>query len=147
MFEELFIFRPTPEGIWNRYRIACFTWYYYSTCYLKWSMFWSLDYFLLFYWFGCTRLNPLWKILEKNITDSWISLKSKLLCFPFFQTFVCFISNGAFPSIVTYSCLPYGNTVYHWSATLHAMANPLMAFFAFFVPCRKIIWWEEYIHK
>ena len=43
----------------------------------------------------------------------------------------------------TYSCLPYGNTVYHLSATLHAMANPLMAFFAFFVPCRKMKWYAN----
>jgi riboflavin transporter 2 len=58
----------------------------------------------------------------------------------FFQAFVCFWSNGAFPAIQTYSCLPYGNTIYHLSVTLHAMANPMMAFFAFFVPCRKIGW-------
>jgi riboflavin transporter 2 len=38
---------------------------------------------------------------------------------------VCFISNGFFPSIATYSSLPFGNTVYHLSATLHAMANPV----------------------
>lgn len=54
------------------------------------------------------------------------------------QVYVCFLSNGAFPSIQTYSCLPYGNTVYHLSVTLHAMANPVMAFFAFFVPCKKV---------
>lgn len=42
------------------------------------------------------------------------------------QTFVCFVSNGLFPSIATYSSLPYGNTVYHLSATLNAMANPVM---------------------
>lgn len=51
------------------------------------------------------------------------------------QASVCFLSNGALPSIQTYSCLPYGNTVYHLSVTLNAMANPLMAFGAFFVPC------------
>merc|ERR1719153_1168902 len=53
------------------------------------------------------------------------------------QTYVCFLSNGAFPSIQTYSCLPYGNTVYHLSVTLNAMANPLMAFLAFFLPCTR----------
>jgi len=50
------------------------------------------------------------------------------------QAFVCFLSNGALPSIQTYSCLPFGNVVYHLSVTLHAMANPTMAFAAFFVP-------------
>lgn len=52
------------------------------------------------------------------------------------QAAVCFVSNGAFPSIQTYSCLPYGNAVYHLSATLHALSNPLAAFLAFFLPCR-----------
>jgi len=51
------------------------------------------------------------------------------------QLMVCFLSNGALPSIQSYSCLPYGNTVYHLSVTLNAMANPLMAFLAFFLPC------------
>ncbi|XP_023330445.1 riboflavin transporter 2 [Eurytemora carolleeae] len=48
---------------------------------------------------------------------------------------VCFLANGALPSIQSYSCLPYGNTVYHLAATLNAMANPLMAFLAMFLPC------------
>merc|ERR1719483_404856 len=51
------------------------------------------------------------------------------------QFMVCFLSNGALPSIQSYSCLPYGNTIYHLSVTLNAMANPLMAFLAFFLPC------------
>ena len=54
------------------------------------------------------------------------------------QTYVCFLSNGAFPSIQTYSCLPYGNTVYHLAVTLHAMVNPVMAFAAFFIPCKNV---------
>jgi len=53
------------------------------------------------------------------------------------QCFVCFLSNGALPSIQSYSCLPYGNTVYHMAVTLSAMANPLMAFLAFFLPCNR----------
>jgi len=54
---------------------------------------------------------------------------------------VCFLSNGALPSIQSYSCLPYGNTVYHLAATLNAMANPLMAFLAMFLPCtsRRVV--------
>lgn len=53
------------------------------------------------------------------------------------QCFVCFLSNGALPSIQSYSCLPYGNTVYHMAVTLNAMANPMMAFLAFFLPCTR----------
>eukprot|EP00092_Neocalanus_flemingeri_P008649 GFUD01009318.1.p1 GENE.GFUD01009318.1~~GFUD01009318.1.p1 ORF type:complete len:441 (-),score=78.68 GFUD01009318.1:159-1481(-) len=53
------------------------------------------------------------------------------------QCFICFLSNGALPSIQSYSCLPYGNTVYHMAVTLNAMANPMMAFLAFFLPCTR----------
>ena len=63
--------------------------------------------------------------------------KGKFLVLLCIQCFVCFVSNGAFPSIQTYSCLPYGNAVYHLSVTLHAMANPVMAFVAFFLPCTR----------
>lgn len=58
-----------------------------------------------------------------------------LLCL---QTFICFWCNGALPSIQTYSCLPYGNIVYHLAVTLSAMANPTMAFVANFFPCKKL---------
>lgn len=54
------------------------------------------------------------------------------------QTYVCFMSNGALPSIQTYSCLPFGNVVYHLAVTLHAMINPVMAFSAFFFPCKRV---------
>lgn len=53
------------------------------------------------------------------------------------QIAVSFLSNGALPSIQSYSCLPYGNLVYHLAVTLNAMASPLMAFLAFFLPCRR----------
>ena len=52
-------------------------------------------------------------------------------------TCVCFVCNGALPSIQTYSCLPYGNVIYHLAVTLSAMVNPLMAFAAFFIPCKS----------
>jgi len=53
------------------------------------------------------------------------------------QCLVCCLSNGALPSIQSFSCLPYGNTVYHLAVTLNAMANPMMAFLAFFLPCTR----------
>ncbi|XP_053612746.1 riboflavin transporter 2-like [Plodia interpunctella] len=34
------------------------------------------------------------------------------------------LSNGAMPSIQSYSCMPYGNDVYHLAVTLSTMANP-----------------------
>ena len=66
------------------------------------------------------------------------SSKSEFFLLLAIQTYVCFFSNGALPSIQTYSCLPFGNTVYHLAVTLSAMANPVMAFAAFFIPCRKV---------
>ena len=53
------------------------------------------------------------------------------------QCLVCCLSNGALPSIQSYSCAPYGNTIYHLAVTLSAMANPMMAFLAFFLPCTR----------
>ena len=64
--------------------------------------------------------------------------KRDLIILLLIQSGVCFFSNGAFPSIQTYSCLPYGNLVYHLCVTLSAMANPAMAFYAFFVPCTRL---------
>lgn len=42
--------------------------------------------------------------------------------------------NGIFPSIQSYSCLPYGNTAYHLAVTLSSMANPFACFLAVFLP-------------
>ena len=52
---------------------------------------------------------------SSNWSDSNTSglQKAEFLFLLSIQCFVCFVSNGAFPSIQTYSCLPYGNAVYH----------------------------------
>ncbi|XP_049830907.1 solute carrier family 52, riboflavin transporter, member 3-A-like isoform X1 [Schistocerca gregaria] len=47
---------------------------------------------------------------------------------------VAAFGNGAFPSIQSYSCLPYGNVAYHLAVSLSAMANPLACFLQFFLP-------------
>lgn len=44
------------------------------------------------------------------------------------------VGNGIFPSIQSYSCLPYGNVAYHLSVTLSSMANPAACFLGFFLP-------------
>ena len=54
------------------------------------------------------------------------------------QFYLCLVSNGFLASIGTYSTLPYGNAVYHLSVTLSSMANPAMAFFAFFFPTYNV---------
>ena len=75
---------------------------------------------------------------DEIITDS-DEAESKASIYPLLlvQCLVCCLSNGALPSIQSYSCAPYGNTIYHLAVTLSAMANPLMAFLAFFLPCSR----------
>lgn len=51
---------------------------------------------------------------------------------------VCMFGNGIFPSIQSYSCLPYGNVAYHLSVTLGSMANPVACFLAFFYPYSSV---------
>lgn len=42
------------------------------------------------------------------------------------------LTNSVLLSVQSYSCLPYGNRAYHWSATLASLANPLACFIAMF---------------
>lgn len=77
---------------------------------------------------------------EEIITDlDGAESDGKVCIYPLLlvQCLVCCLSNGALPSIQSYSCAPYGNTIYHLAVTLSAMANPLMAFLAFFLPCSR----------
>ncbi|CAL4111521.1 unnamed protein product [Meganyctiphanes norvegica] len=48
--------------------------------------------------------------------------------------FVCMLTNGALPSIQSYSCGPYGNTAYHLAVTLSALANPVAAMLTMVLP-------------
>ncbi|XP_052062981.1 solute carrier family 52, riboflavin transporter, member 3-B-like isoform X1 [Mytilus californianus] len=49
------------------------------------------------------------------------------------------LSNGALPSLQTYSTLPFGNDAYHLSATLANIANPLACMVAFFITVKSSI--------
>ncbi|XP_059619966.1 solute carrier family 52, riboflavin transporter, member 3-B [Phlebotomus argentipes] len=51
---------------------------------------------------------------------------------------ICMFGNGIFPSIQSYSCLPYGNIAYHLTVTLSSIANPLACFLAVFLPHTSI---------
>uniref|UniRef100_A0A8C9ER49 Riboflavin transporter n=1 Tax=Pavo cristatus TaxID=9049 RepID=A0A8C9ER49_PAVCR len=53
-------------------------------------------------------------------------------------TWVSSLTNGVLPSVQSYSCLPYGNTAYHLSATLSSMANPLACIVAMVLPNRSL---------
>ncbi|XP_078036101.1 riboflavin transporter 2 [Augochlora pura] len=46
-------------------------------------------------------------------------------------TICCFFSNGIFPGIQSYSCLPYGNVAYKLSITFAQFANPLVCLLAY----------------
>jgi riboflavin transporter 2 len=51
---------------------------------------------------------------------------------------VCMFANGVFPSIQSYSCLPYGNVAYHLTVTLSSIANPVACFLAVFLPHHSV---------
>lgn len=51
---------------------------------------------------------------------------------------LCMFGNGIFPSVQSYSCLPYGNVAYHLTVTLSTMANPVACFLAVFLPHTSI---------
>ncbi|NWV14575.1 S52A3 protein, partial [Ptilonorhynchus violaceus] len=53
-------------------------------------------------------------------------------------TWVSALTNGVLPSVQSYSCLPYGHTTYHLTATLSSMANPLACIVAMFLPSRSL---------
>lgn len=42
------------------------------------------------------------------------------------------LTNTLLPSVQSYSCLPYGNQAYHWSATMANVANPVACFITVF---------------
>lgn len=52
--------------------------------------------------------------------------------------FICFLANGVFPGLQSYSCLPYGPKSYHLAVTMAAVANPLACFIAMFMPHTSI---------
>ncbi|CAN0268869.1 unnamed protein product [Lampetra planeri] len=47
------------------------------------------------------------------------------------------LANGVLPSVQTYACLPYGGSVFHLSAVLSSIANPLACFLTMGLPCRS----------
>ncbi|CAL7949529.1 unnamed protein product [Xylocopa violacea] len=50
----------------------------------------------------------------------------------------CFFGNGFFPSIQSYSCLPYGNIAYQLSITFAQFANPVVCLLAFWLTVSKV---------
>lgn len=48
------------------------------------------------------------------------------------------LTNAVLPSVQSYSCMPYGNNIYHLSAIMAAVSNPLACFIAMFFPIRSV---------
>ncbi|XP_055376492.1 solute carrier family 52, riboflavin transporter, member 3-like isoform X2 [Condylostylus longicornis] len=46
---------------------------------------------------------------------------------------VCMFGNGIIPSVQSYSCLPYGNIIYHLTVVFTYIASPLSCFLAIFL--------------
>ena len=74
-------------------------------------------------------------------TDDAYTLLSRPIFFYLLaiQAWVCALSNGALPSIQSYSCLPYGNVAYHLAVTLSNMANPAACLVAYFLPITNVL--------
>lgn len=58
--------------------------------------------------------------------------KYQLIWIYFLVVWVNSATNGLLPSVQTYSCMPYGNLVYHLSAALASVANPVACTVAMF---------------
>lgn len=56
----------------------------------------------------------------------------------FMMALVSMFGSSIFPSLQSYSCLPYGNFAYHLTATMSSIANPLACFMAVFLPHKSI---------
>lgn len=73
---------------------------------------------------------------KKEITKILSSSNYKYLMI--LMAVICMFGNGVFPSIQSFSCLPYGNTAYHLTVTLSSIANPIACFLAVFLPHKSI---------
>ncbi|KAA0710225.1 Riboflavin transporter 2 [Triplophysa tibetana] len=49
------------------------------------------------------------------------------------------LTNSILPSVQSYSCLPYGNQAFHWSATMANVANPVACFITMFFLRRSLV--------
>ena len=87
-----------------------------------------------------TSINPI-EFDTSSDSDASVDTKiPKLVMFYLLamHCWVCALSNGALPSLQSYSCLPYGNSAYHLAVTLSAMANPTACLVAYFFPITNV---------
>ncbi|XP_022252428.1 solute carrier family 52, riboflavin transporter, member 3-B-like isoform X2 [Limulus polyphemus] len=70
---------------------------------------------------------------------SYLKRREIIIFLLILQGWACILSNGVFPAIQPFSCLPYGDKSYHLVVTLSSMANPVACFIAMFckIQCLK----------
>uniref|UniRef100_A0A8C9ENM1 Riboflavin transporter n=1 Tax=Pavo cristatus TaxID=9049 RepID=A0A8C9ENM1_PAVCR len=94
--------------------------------------------------FFLTRQPKVWELSQhtkrpmETHTEKVSYSVAKLAFIYLLITWVSSLTNGVLPSVQSYSCLPYGNTAYHLSATLSSMANPLACIVAMVLPNRSL---------
>ncbi|KAK9296401.1 hypothetical protein QLX08_009559 [Tetragonisca angustula] len=78
------------------------------------------------------KVNHYWMDSSKHLTK-----RTRHHLFTLLVIF-CFLSNGFFPSIQSYSCLPYGNIAYKLSIIFTQFANPIVCLLAFWLKVSSV---------
>ncbi|XP_029587257.1 riboflavin transporter 2 [Salmo trutta] len=78
-------------------------------------------------------------IKTKSCFGTGMYSRIQVLYMFFILAWVNGLTNVVLPSVQSYSCLPYGNSAYHLSATMAAVSNPLACFIAMFFPTRSLL--------
>uniref|UniRef100_A0A8C2D7I6 Riboflavin transporter n=1 Tax=Cyprinus carpio TaxID=7962 RepID=A0A8C2D7I6_CYPCA len=68
-------------------------------------------------------------------THTWI----QVIYIYIMLAWVTALTNTGLPSVQSYSCLPYGDQAYHWSATMANIANPIACFISMFYTQRSLL--------
>ncbi|XP_040572918.1 riboflavin transporter 2 isoform X1 [Lepeophtheirus salmonis] len=81
---------------------------------------------------GTLPKSPTIEIVERSYNNMEI-------CFLLgIQAFINFFSNGVLPSIQSYSCLPYGNHIFHFAVTAGSTLSPTVAFLGHFFSYKSL---------
>ncbi|XP_074148976.1 solute carrier family 52, riboflavin transporter, member 3-like [Sminthopsis crassicaudata] len=75
---------------------------------------------------------------EENKTTVWSP--AQLVFIYILVAFVNALTNGIFPSIHSFSCLPYGSRAYHLSSVLGVIIQPLVYLISVFLPEISLSW-------
>ncbi|XP_068930075.1 solute carrier family 52, riboflavin transporter, member 3-like [Petaurus breviceps papuanus] len=75
---------------------------------------------------------------EENRAPVWS--RAQLAFIYIVVAFVNSLSNGIFPSVHTYSSLPYGSKAYHLSSVIGSITHPLICFLSMFLPEMPLFW-------